>query len=172
MFFLQMSGFPGAGKSTLAREIALQTSAVLVDHDVTKTALLEGLPDLDKKQAGKTSYNIDWAIVEANLSIGNSTILDSPCLYQSMIKKGEKLAEQYKAKYKYVECYVDDFQVINHRLKQRESLPSQIKEISSEVVFQSTLRNSKKPLNHPILVIDTKKRLDTYIQKVMDYVKA
>lgn len=111
-------------------------------------------------------------MIEANLSIGNSAILDSPCLYQPIIEKGEQLAEQYNAKYKYVECYLDDFQEINHRLKQRESLPSQIKEVSSEVIFQSRLRNSKKPMNHPILVIDTKNRLDTYLQKVMDYIKA
>lgn len=41
MFFLQMSGFPGSGKSTLSREIARRLDAVIVDHDVTKTALLE-----------------------------------------------------------------------------------------------------------------------------------
>lgn len=172
MFFLQMSGFPGSGKSTLAREIASQTGAVLVNHHLSKTALLEEIPDIDTKQAGKASYKMDWAMIEANLSIGNSAILDSPCLYQPIIEKGEQLAEQYNVKYKYVECYLDDFQKINHRLKQRESLPSQIKEVSSEVIFQSRLRNSKKPMNHPILVIDTKNRLDTYIQKVMDYIKA
>lgn len=41
MFFLQMSGFPGSGKSTLSREIARRLDAVIVDYDVPKTALLE-----------------------------------------------------------------------------------------------------------------------------------
>lgn len=36
-----MSGLPGSGKSTLSREIARRLDAVIVDHDVTKTALLE-----------------------------------------------------------------------------------------------------------------------------------
>jgi len=45
MFFLQMSGFPGSGKSTLAKQISKLTNAVIVDHDVSKTALLEALDD-------------------------------------------------------------------------------------------------------------------------------
>ncbi len=34
-FFVQMAGAPGAGKSTIARAVAQQTSAVVIDHDVT-----------------------------------------------------------------------------------------------------------------------------------------
>ena len=41
MYFLQMSGFPGSGKTTLARRIAQITGAVIVNHDISKTALLE-----------------------------------------------------------------------------------------------------------------------------------
>ncbi|WP_236634079.1 MULTISPECIES: AAA family ATPase [unclassified Exiguobacterium] len=61
MFFLQMSGFPGSGKSTLARAIAPQLDAIIVDHDVTKTALLESMVDHppDPALAGKVAYDID-----------------------------------------------------------------------------------------------------------------
>lgn len=41
MFFLQMSGVPGSGKSTLTKAIQEKLNVVIVDHDVTKTALLE-----------------------------------------------------------------------------------------------------------------------------------
>jgi predicted kinase len=34
-----MSGFPGSGKSTLAKQIAKRTNAVIIDHDVVKSAL-------------------------------------------------------------------------------------------------------------------------------------
>lgn len=43
VFFLQMSGFPGSGKSTLSKYIAKLTGAVIVDHDVVKSALLKSL---------------------------------------------------------------------------------------------------------------------------------
>lgn len=54
MFFLQMSGFPGSGKSTLAREIAKRTGAVVIDHDIVKSALLNSLNNsfIDPKTAG------------------------------------------------------------------------------------------------------------------------
>ena len=43
MFFLQMSGFTGSGKSTLARQISKITGAVIIDHDIVKSALLKSL---------------------------------------------------------------------------------------------------------------------------------
>jgi predicted kinase len=45
LLFVQMSGVPGAGKTTLAHAIAPRIGAVVIDHDVTKSALLEaGVP--------------------------------------------------------------------------------------------------------------------------------
>lgn len=57
MFFLQMSGFPGSGKSTLAKLISKATNAIIVDHDISKTAILEALEDqnLNMSTLGKTS---------------------------------------------------------------------------------------------------------------------
>lgn len=65
MFFLQMSGFPGSGKSTLSREIAKMTGAIIIDHDIVKSALLESfeVDDIDTRVAGKISYDIEWALM-------------------------------------------------------------------------------------------------------------
>lgn len=59
--FIQMSGFPGSGKSTLSRKIAERTGAIIVDHDVIKSAVLNSVDtiQIDGKSAGKMSYNID-----------------------------------------------------------------------------------------------------------------
>lgn len=38
-----MSGFPGSGKSTVSKYIAKLTGAVIIDHDVLKSALLKSL---------------------------------------------------------------------------------------------------------------------------------
>ncbi|EPE61840.1 ATP-binding protein [Exiguobacterium sp. S17] len=70
MFFLQMSRFPGSGKSTLARAIAPQLNAVIVNHDVTKTALLESMVDhpLDPALAGKAAF-LHTLTIDANRPI-------------------------------------------------------------------------------------------------------
>jgi predicted kinase len=173
MFFVQMSGFPGSGKSTLSREIAKQLKAVIVDHDIVKSSLMESLLEvpIDPKLAGKASYNVDWSLVEFYLSQGHNVILDSPCLYDELIEKGIALSEKYPIKYKYVECYLDDMEEINRRLRERQKMISQIKEVSSLEAFRYTIANSKKPLERKTLIVDTSKPLETYLQEVINYIK-
>ena len=174
MFFIQMSGFPGSGKTTLAQEIARRTGFIIVDHDITKSALMESLDEdkMNGKEIGKAAYNIDFAFVDFYLSQGQSVILDSPCLYDEMIKKGTKLATKHGATYKYVECYADDFYEINKRLKKRERKISQIAGVSSEEAFYQTLRNSKKPENIHCYKVDTLLPMEAYIEDVLTYIQS
>lgn len=173
MFFLQMSGFPGSGKSTLSREIARRLDAVIVDQDVTKTALLESTAHnpLDSALSGKIAYDIDWALVEFHLSLGRNVILDSPCLYDVMVERGLTIAASSGATYRYVECLVDDVDEINRRLHERDRKLSQIRSVSPED-FQRTVVASKKPPFMHTLTIDTKRPLETYLPDVMAYLQA
>lgn len=172
MFFVQMSGFPGSGKSTLSRQIAKRTGAVIIDHDIVKSALLQSMEDfpIDAKLAGKVSYNIDWSLIELHLSQGQSVVFDSPCLYQEIIDRGIGLSNQYNVKYKYVECLLDDFQKVNDRLKNRERMVSQISNVNSEEVFKQAVENSKKPTGYQWITVDTGRPLGSYIDEVMKYI--
>ncbi|MED1863887.1 AAA family ATPase [Fictibacillus nanhaiensis] len=172
MFFVQMSGFPGSGKSTLAREIAKETGAIIIDHDIVKSALLqsiEGTP-IDAKSTGAIGYHIDWSLIDFLLSQGKSVIFDSPCLYDEMIEKGTHLAKKHHVTYKYVECYFDNRNEINNRLKNRDRMISQIGEITSEEAFQYTIKNSKKPLGIQCLVVNTSEPLEHYVETVLEYI--
>lgn len=171
MFFLQMSGFPGSGKSTLAREIAKRTGAVVIDHDIVKSALLNSLNNsfIDPKAAGGVAYDIDWALIDFHLASGHHVILDSPCLYEEMIEKGAALSRKHHVKYKYIECVLSDFNETNKRLRSRNRMISQIEEIKSEEAFRHTIENSKKP-DLPMLTVDTSLPLDNYIVRVMNYI--
>lgn len=172
MFFIQMAGFPGSGKSTLSREIAKRTGAVIIDHDVVKSALLHSTEDfpLEGKRAGQIAYSIDWSLIEFHLSQGHNVIFDSPCLYEEMVERGIGLSERYHANYKYVECYLNDFEEVNDRLKKRDRMISQIKEVRSEEVFQSSLVHSKKPTDHSYMVVDTSRPLGSYVNEVLTYI--
>ena len=170
VFFLQMSGFPGSGKSTLSRLIAKSTKAIVIDHDVVKTALLESIEDdLDPRRVGGISYNIEWSLVDFYLSQGHDVILDSPCLYDEMINRGTAITEKHKAKYKYVECFLDDMNEINNRLKNRIRMPSQIERVFSEESFDKTINNSKKPPGVKCIRVDTSQPTSDYIGDVMAY---
>lgn len=172
MFFLQMSGVPGSGKSTLTKAIQEKINVVIVDHDVTKTALLEKVDGhLPMELAGPTSYHIDWVLIESFLAQNHSVIFDSPCLYSEMIEKGMRLAETYNASYKYVECLNEDFTNVNNRLKTRNRMVSQIKQIDTYDAFIKTVHYSKRPPNQNFLVVDSAKPIDTYIKSVIDYLQ-
>ena len=171
MFFLQMSGFPGSGKSTLARLIAKSTKAVIIDHDVVKTALLEGMEnDIDPKRAGGVAYHIDWTLIDFLLAQGHSVILDSPCLYEELVEKGTTLTEKYALKYKYVECVLDDVHELNHRLKNRERMISQIGPVNiPEDRWQEVINRAKKPAHLECIKVDTSQSANDYIDDVLLY---
>ncbi|MFC6039997.1 AAA family ATPase [Paenisporosarcina macmurdoensis] len=172
MFFLQMSGFPGSGKSTLARRISKITGAVIIDHDIVKSALLESLDtdNIDSNAAGKIAYDIDWSLIDFQLSQGQSTILDSPCFYTEMVEKGIRMTEKYLATYKYVECYLNEIYEIERRIKNRTPMISQIQQVPSEKSFMEWVNKSKKPSDLQCLRVDSGKPIEKYIDEVMLYI--
>jgi predicted kinase len=104
---IQMSGAPGSGKSTVARELARSHRFVIVDHDVVKNAqLAAGLPFA---QAGKVSYAVLLALAEDLLEQGHDVIIDSPCFYDELLSAGQGVAGRSGAPYRYIECVADDF---------------------------------------------------------------
>lgn len=171
MFFLQMSGFPGSGKSTLTRQLASQTGAIIIDHDVSKTALLDIFSGtaISEKEIGRASYRTDWAFIEFQLSQGKSVIFDAPCLYAEMIENGINLAQKYEVSYKYIECYLNDFTEINHRLTNRKRLPSQIQQVDSESIFARALASNKKPDGHEWIRVDTGTEVKKYLHAALEY---
>lgn len=174
MFFLQMSGFPGSGKSTLAREIAKFTKAVIIDHDIVKTGLLEGLAleglEIDPKRAGGVAYHMEWSLVDFHLSEGHSVILDSPCLYEILVEKGTAYAEKHGAKYKYVECVVNDMREINNRLRNRARMMTQIGSVDMpEEQWQAVIGRAKKPSHLACMKVDTSRPVEDYIRDVLLY---
>ncbi|QHT58974.1 ATP-binding protein [Paenibacillus lycopersici] len=172
MFFLQMSGFPGSGKSTLAKEIGKYTNAIIVDHDIVKSALVEELPDdVDPKRAGGIAYHIEWALVDYHLSQRHSVILDSPCLYDPLVEKGIALAAKHRAKYKYVECILNDIHTLNERLRARERMITQIGPVDiPEDQWQAVINRAKKPSGLPCMQVDTSLPLGEYIYDVLSYI--
>ncbi|TCP55987.1 putative kinase [Tumebacillus sp. BK434] len=171
MFFLQMSGVPGSGKSTLARAVGQAAGAVVIDHDLVKSALLQSGPaDLDAGLAGKMSYEIEWALIDFHLAQGQSVILDSPCLYDVMVERGTALAQKHRATYRYVECVLDDIREVDHRLQTRERMISQNDRVPSEAAFRKAFAGSKKPADVKCLVVDTSQALESYLGEVLRYV--
>jgi predicted kinase len=184
-FFLQMSGMPGSGKTTLATAIGKKTGAVVIDHDVTKTALLNA--GISIKNAGKASYELLGAMAEHLLTQGHSVIFDSPCFYISLLERGQAQAKAVGADYFFIECMVGelgklDFAEIDRRLRARPEKRSQIRGINlppidvedysrtGKTAFNIESANMKRPRSG-YLVLDTQQPMDVCLDRALAYLK-
>jgi predicted kinase len=168
MFLLQMAGFPGSGKSTLAKEISKNMDIVVIDRDVIKSSMLES--GVDSDVINNASYHVAFSLCKYYLSINKSVIIDTPCYYEETLENGIKIADQYNAEYKYIECRVEDFNEVSNRLKSRERSISQI-ESAEEDRFLGAIDRSKKPNDKSYLTVDSSLPIEAYFQKVIDYLQ-
>jgi len=120
---VQMSGAPGAGKTTIARALVRRRRLVALDHDVVKTALLESGGTF--ASTGAASYRVLLALAGDVLDQGYGVVIDSPCFYDKLVEAGQRLAAQHRAVYRYIECVTDDIGVLDERLRSRPRRRSQ-----------------------------------------------
>jgi predicted kinase len=166
MFLLQMAGFPGCGKSTLAKEISKYIDVVVIDRDVIKSSMIESGVDLDI--VASASYDVVFSLCKYYLEINKNVIIDTPCFYDDSLNNGINIAIKYDAAYKYIECRVEDFEVVNRRLTSRKRSISQIPSTEKER-FLGAMDKSKHPTKTDYLVVDSSLPIETYIQKVLNY---
>ncbi|MGZ0150388.1 AAA family ATPase [Kribbella sp. WER1] len=117
MFLLQMSGVPGAGKSTVAAHVVEKFGAVAVDYDVIKSAVLDA--DFELGPSTRAAYEVMYAMARHLLVQGRDVVMDSPCFWPRIVDEGMAIAAENNATYRYVECRIDDLQRLDERLRQR-----------------------------------------------------
>lgn len=121
---IQMSGAPGSGKSTTAKLLARWLdSVVILDHDLLRSTILQH--NAAFAEAAKLAYALGWALAEDTIKQDKSAILDSPCNYDELLRRGRALAARYGWEYWYVECRLDDVNVLDARLRGRPRMRSQ-----------------------------------------------
>jgi predicted kinase len=177
--FIQMSEAPGSGKTTLAIAIGRYLNAVVIDHDVLKSALLTaGVPtDL----AGRASYQALEAMAQHLLQQGFHVIFDSLCYYQELLDRGQQLAQAAGATFLYIECLVEDLDELDRRPQARSRHHSQVAGVYSsppgssgetgpgKEVFQEWIANMKRPKSD-YLVLDTTRPFADSLEKAMKYI--
>lgn len=149
---IQMAGFPGSGKSTLAYKISNYFDAIVLDRDIIKNSMLEA--GIEGEVLAKASYRVVFEMARNYLNNGKNVIIDTPCFYQETIDYGYEICKGSNSEYRYIECIVDDYSVIETRLRTRNRLNTQITGTTKEKYYQ-VYDKSVKPQDIEVLTLDT-----------------
>ncbi|KAK9080418.1 hypothetical protein SSX86_000176 [Deinandra increscens subsp. villosa] len=120
-----MKGHPGSGKTTLARFIAASLGCPLIDKDDVRDSTLTIESQFEhttniKKLLNDLSYQVIWRMVETQLSLGLSVVIDSPLSHRAHFDRLAKLAESFGGtQLVVVECRPKDEVEWRHRVENR-----------------------------------------------------
>lgn len=166
--FIQMSGAPGSGKSTMAKLLHKSIGGLVINHDIIRSSLLEdNYGPFD--QVATIAYNLQWALAEEVVKQGLNVIIDSTCNFKEVLDHGSALAKQYGFTYWYVECKVEDIDVLDERLRTREPMKSQRTGVDlppaaaigaregedSRALFRNWIENPCRPERNAIILDST-----------------
>src|SRR5205085_5734782 len=100
--FIVMRGFPGTGKSTIARLLASALHASLIDRDIIRQTAVHVLGELP--QIGQFSYELMFALAREQLQLGLSVVIDTPLTYRRTYEKCQEIAQDCHTPMLVVHC--------------------------------------------------------------------
>ncbi|BDA48084.1 hypothetical protein COCOBI_11-3420 [Coccomyxa sp. Obi] len=116
-----MKGYPGSGKTSIARCLSELMHIPLIDKDDARDCLLslQGINIAHKVDLNMLSYEIMWRYAKTQLLCRNSVIVDCPLARKELFQQGKNLASQTSAAVVVVECIAADIAVWQSRLEAR-----------------------------------------------------
>jgi predicted kinase len=160
--FVVMRGFPGTGKSTIARAIATALQAPLIDRDILRQKAVDLFGNLP--QVGRFSYELMFTLVEEQLRLGLSVVVDTPLTYRTTYEQAKELARNFQTPMLVVHCQCPP-EVQKRRLEGRKGKVSEFQITSWEEWMQWKPRFEN--YDDGGCLIDTSNPLDDSLAKVM-----
>jgi predicted kinase len=157
-----MRGYPGTGKSTIARAIATALHAPLIDRDILRQKAVDIFGDLP--QVGRFSYELMFALAEEQLRLGLSAVVDMPLTYRRTYEQSQELAKTFHIPMLVVHCQCPP-EVQKRRLEGRKGKVSEFQITSWEEWMEWKPRF--EDFDDGGCVIDTSNPLDDSLAKVM-----
>lgn len=159
---LVMRGYPGTGKSTIARLLAASLHAPLIDRDVIRQMAVDIFGNVP--QVGYFAYELMFEMAREQLRLGLSVVLDSPLTYRKTYEACKEIARTFDTPMLVVHCQCPP-EVQQRRLEGRKGQVSQFQITSWEEWEQWKPRFEEFEDNG--CIIDTSHPMDESLAKVM-----
>ncbi len=160
--FIVMRGYPGTGKSTIARLLAAALHAPLIDRDIIRQTAVDLFGNLP--QVGQFSYMLLFALAREQLRLGLSVVVDTPLTYRTTYEQCKELARAFHTPMLVVHCQCPS-EVQKRRLEGRKGKVSEFQITSWEQWEQ--WRSRFEEYEDEGCVIDTSNPMDESLAKVM-----
>ena len=164
---IALSGLPGSGKSSIARELARQSGAVWLRIDSIEQAILDsGIVAGSVRDAG---YRAAYAVAEDNLRLGQDMIADSVNPWPETRDAWRDAAARGGARFLEVEILCSD--PAEHR-RRVETRPSEVRGLALPQ-WQAVIAHDYKPWTSERLIIDTAARsIESCVREVIAVIAA
>ena len=114
---IAFGGLPGSGKTTLAKRLAQQLSAVYLRIDTIEQALVDS--NVLRADVGPAGYEVAYALAEENLSLGRLVVADSVNALQITRDSWRAVAQRGQAILAEVEVRCSDSGEHRRRIERR-----------------------------------------------------
>ena len=162
MTLIVMRGYPGTGKSTIARAISAALHAPLIDRDILRQKAVDIFGNLP--HVGRFSYELMFALTEEQLGLGLSVVVDTPLTYRTTYEQAKELAQTFHVPMLVVHCQCSP-EVQKRRLEGRVGKVSEFQITSWEEWMQWKPRF--EDFDDEGCIIDTSNPLDDSLAKVI-----
>ena len=112
-----LAGLPGSGKSTLAEGLSRHLALPILSVDPIEAAMWRG--GLSRDQTGIAAYEVAQALAGEHLRLGHSVIIDAVNPVEAPRAACRRLAAEYRADLKIIECICADEATHRRRIEAR-----------------------------------------------------
>ncbi len=174
MEFIVVSGWTGAGKSTMANELAARLGGTVVSFDWVMSGLrvfdeVWSVVEMPVEQQRSVGWSLMGRVIEQQLRRGASVVADLVAR-DAVVEEWRALARRYGANFSVIECICSDVIVHRARVEHRQRDIPGWYELTWERVEHG--RTAYPPLAEPKQVIDSTSSLESNVERAMQIISA